>query len=63
MTTLAEMVDFLDRELKISEIPDYPGALNGLQLESVRDVSRVVAAVDASGQSDGEAAADAAEGI
>jgi dinuclear metal center YbgI/SA1388 family protein len=48
MTTLAEMVAFLDRELKISEIPDYPGALNGLQLESGGDVSRVVAAVDAS---------------
>lgn len=48
MTTLAEMVEFLDRELKISEIPDYSGALNGLQLESGGEVKRVVAAVDAS---------------
>lgn len=48
MTTLAEIVGFLDRELKIAEIPDYPGALNGLQLESDREVKRVVAAVDAS---------------
>jgi dinuclear metal center YbgI/SA1388 family protein len=48
MTALAEIVEFLDRELKIAETPDYPGALNGLQLESGRDVRRVVAAVDAS---------------
>lgn len=48
MTTLTEIVAFLDTELKISEIPDYPGALNGLQLESEAKVSRVVAAVDAS---------------
>ncbi|MEP4077479.1 Nif3-like dinuclear metal center hexameric protein [Haloferula sp.] len=48
MAKLAEVVAFLDRELKISEIPDYSGALNGLQLESGEEVKRVVAAVDAS---------------
>jgi dinuclear metal center YbgI/SA1388 family protein len=48
MTKLAELVAFLDRELRISEIPDYPGALNGLQLENGGEVGRVVAAVDAS---------------
>ncbi|MFC7339046.1 Nif3-like dinuclear metal center hexameric protein [Haloferula chungangensis] len=48
MTTLAEIVAFLDRELKISEIPDYSGAMNGLQLENGGEVSRIVAAVDAS---------------
>jgi dinuclear metal center YbgI/SA1388 family protein len=48
MTTLSEIVAFLGRELKISEIPDYPGALNGLQLENGGDIGRVVAAVDAS---------------
>ena len=48
MTTLSEIVAFLGRELKISEIPDYSGALNGLQLENGGDIGRVVAAVDAS---------------
>lgn len=48
MTTLTEIVAFLDQELKISEIPDYAGALNGLQLENGGEVCRVVAAVDAS---------------
>ncbi len=48
MTTLSEIVAFLDRELKISEIPDYAGALNGLQLENGGEVYRVVVAVDAS---------------
>jgi dinuclear metal center YbgI/SA1388 family protein len=48
MTALAEMVSFLDRELRIAEIPDYPAALNGLQLANDGGVKRVVAAVDAS---------------
>ena len=45
---LAELTSFLDRELRIAEIPDYPGAHNGLQLEALGPVRRVVAAVDAS---------------
>jgi dinuclear metal center YbgI/SA1388 family protein len=48
MADLAEIVAFLDRELKVSSIPDYPGAMNGLQLENGGRVERVVAAVDAS---------------
>ncbi|MGB6223735.1 Nif3-like dinuclear metal center hexameric protein [Haloferula sp.] len=48
MTTLSEIRVFLDRELKIAEIPDYPMALNGLQLEGGGEVKRVAAAVDAS---------------
>ena len=48
MTPLADLVSFLDRELRIAEIPDYPGALNGLQLANAGEVHRVVAAVDAS---------------
>lgn len=48
MTDLAEVVAFLDRELKTSSIPDYPGAVNGLQLASNRPIERVIAAVDAS---------------
>jgi dinuclear metal center YbgI/SA1388 family protein len=45
---LAEITAFLDRELRITEIPDYPGAHNGLQLETTVPVERVAAAVDAS---------------
>ena len=48
MVQLADLVDFLDRELRIAEIPDYPGALNGLQLANASgEVGRVIAAVDA----------------
>ena len=48
MANLIDIVAFLDRELKISEIPDYSGAMNGLQLESGGEVKKVAAAVDAS---------------
>jgi dinuclear metal center YbgI/SA1388 family protein len=48
MAELDDMVEFLDRELGIATIPDYPGALNGLQLANDGDVSRIVTAVDAS---------------
>lgn len=49
MASLAEVVSFLDRELNTAGIPDYSGAMNGLQLEnSSGSVQRVVAAVDAS---------------
>jgi dinuclear metal center YbgI/SA1388 family protein len=49
MANLTEIREFLDAELKLSEIPDYPGAVNGLQLENPGPVDKVVAAVDASG--------------
>jgi dinuclear metal center YbgI/SA1388 family protein len=45
---LAELTAFLDRELRLAEIPDYPHAHNGLQLEAAGPVRRVAAAVDAS---------------
>lgn len=48
MTALSEIRAFLDQQLKLAEIPDYPMALNGLQLESGGEVRRVAAAVDAS---------------
>lgn len=48
MSELEEIVAFLDREMKISSIPDYPGAMNGLQLANDGPVARVIAAVDAS---------------
>ncbi len=48
MASLDELTTFLDRELKTAEIPDYPGAVNGLQLANQGQVPRIVAAVDAS---------------
>ena len=46
MTTALEIARHLDEVLRVREIPDYPPALNGLQLESRGDVTRVAAAVD-----------------
>jgi dinuclear metal center YbgI/SA1388 family protein len=46
MTTAMEIARHLDELLLVREIPDYPPALNGLQLESRGDVTRVAAAVD-----------------
>jgi dinuclear metal center YbgI/SA1388 family protein len=48
MANLKEIVAFLDAELRISEIKDYPGAMNGLQLENDGCVEHVFSAVDAS---------------
>lgn len=48
MAELTEICEFLDESLKTSEIQDYSGAVNGLQLESPGKVSKVAAAVDAS---------------
>jgi len=45
---LSDMIMFLDRELRTAEIPDYAGAINGLQLANDGAVPRVIAAVDAS---------------
>jgi dinuclear metal center YbgI/SA1388 family protein len=42
------LVDYLDGYLRIREVPDYPNALNGLQVESGRsEVRRLAVAVDA----------------
>ena len=40
MADLKEIVALLDAELRISEIKDYPGAMNGLQLENDGKVER-----------------------
>lgn len=46
MPSLATLVDFLDTTLNTHGIPDYPNAVNGLQLENVGDITRVATAVD-----------------
>lgn len=43
-----ELVSRLDDYLAVGETPDYPNALNGLQVEGAGEVARVVTAVDAS---------------
>lgn len=48
MAKLADITAFLDSFLEIESIRDYPGAVNGLQIENSGSISRVVAAVDAS---------------
>jgi putative NIF3 family GTP cyclohydrolase 1 type 2 len=45
---LESLLQYLDAYLGIPAHPDYPMALNGLQVGGPDDVSRVVAAVDAS---------------
>src|SRR5690349_891180 len=49
MASVSEITAYLDDLLKTSETPDYPGAINGLQLTTRLDIRRVAAAVDYSG--------------
>ena len=43
---LAEVTRWLDDTLRTAEVPDYPGALNGLQVANRAGVARVAVAVD-----------------
>ena len=45
---LADIAAHLDSMLRTAEVPDYPGALNGVQVENSGSISRVAVAVDAS---------------
>lgn len=45
---LADIATHLDATLRTADIPDYPGALNGVQVEHAGPVRRVAVAVDAS---------------
>lgn len=47
MPPLAAVVSFLDDLLAVADFPDYPGALNGLQVEIDAEIVKVAAAVDA----------------
>ncbi|MEO8575071.1 MAG: Nif3-like dinuclear metal center hexameric protein [Gemmatimonadales bacterium] len=51
MTATSKIVGYLDTLLEISAIPDYPGAVNGLQLANKGDVRKVAASVDFSSRS------------
>lgn len=60
MPTAAVIADALDALLRVHEVPDYPPALNGLQLDSRGDITRVAAAVDFSRRTVDGAIADGA---
>jgi len=47
MTTLTEIARYLDDLLRIDEIPDFPNALNGVQVETPAEIRRIATAVDA----------------
>ena len=53
---IRELGEYLNQYLDVEAIADYPGALNGLQVENSGRVSRIAAAVDASEASIREAA-------
>lgn len=57
MARLTAIVEHLDLLLRTGEIPDYPSALNGLQLSGNDEVLRVAAAVDFSSYTVEQAAA------
>ena len=44
---LSELTKYLDDYLRVAEVPDYPNALNGLQVEGPENVERLTVAVDA----------------
>ena len=48
MTDLATIADHLDALLGTASVPDYAGALNGLQLANRSPILRVAASVDIS---------------
>ena len=48
MADLQKLIDFANAELNVAGVPDYPPALNGLQLSNSKgEVTKIVAAVDA----------------
>lgn len=47
MAKLSQLVSAANEWLHLDEIPDYPQALNGLQLQNDGEVRKIVAAVDA----------------
>src|SRR5512138_3681410 len=56
---LTDLTEYLDGQLRIADVPDYPGALNGLQVDNSGSVRRIAAAVDATQASiDAAVAAD-----
>jgi dinuclear metal center YbgI/SA1388 family protein len=49
MPALSDIVRYANETLRLTEIDDYPNALNGLQIENSGEVTKIGAAVDGSG--------------
>ena len=47
-TTLASIAEYADAVLRTAEVPDYPNALNGIQLANRGPITRIAASVDIS---------------
>ena len=60
--TIAEIAQHLDATLRVAEIPDFAGAVNGIQVETESPITKVAAAVDARERTI-RAAADAAANL
>jgi len=56
VTATSEIVAYLDNLLEIAAVPDFPGAVNGLQLANRGSVHKVAACVDFSSRSVSRAA-------
>jgi dinuclear metal center YbgI/SA1388 family protein len=50
MPALATLATYLDDILGLDVVPDYPGAVNGVQLANMGDIERVATAVDFSSE-------------
>jgi dinuclear metal center YbgI/SA1388 family protein len=61
MTETGAIVAYLDELLGTSRIPDYPGAVNGLQLSNDAPIRKIAASVDFSSRSVDAAIADNAD--
>src|SRR5437868_12400898 len=48
MSTTTDIAEYADEYLRLSQIEDWPNALNGLQLENSGTVTKIAAAVDVS---------------
>lgn len=46
MASLDQLANFMDTLLSIRSIPDYPNAVNGVQLANIGDIQRIATAVD-----------------
>jgi len=58
---LEDLLQYVDTLLNVGDHPDYPGAVNGLQVDGPEDVRRIAAAVDASFETISAAAAVGAQ--
>jgi dinuclear metal center YbgI/SA1388 family protein len=50
MPALAQIAEFLDDTLNVAGIPDYPNAVNGVQLANLGDIEGIATAVDFSSE-------------